>query len=384
MPDFKKYEEELLALRREFHKYPELSLKEYETSKRIKNYLKSYGIEDIRDCIETGIIADIYGEGEKTVAIRMDIDALNVSENTNLPFKSVNQGIMHACGHDGHIAIGIILAKIFSENRGKLKGNIKFIFQPAEEEGDGALKMLDAGALNPKPDYIVSGHLWPEIETGKIDITDKITFAAADVIEVRVKGKGGHGALPHTVKDPIYAGSKAAIALKELGIELNKKGIKNILSICSFDCKSQYNIFRNDAFLMGTLRTVDNEEREYIINEMKNICKKIADENGVEIDCEVIVNCPALVNDSSLVKIAREAIEEKMGKDIFEDFGSVMASEDFSYFSNLVPSVHLKIGSGGERAVFPILHNSRYELDERSLLIGVEAIYTIIEKILDN
>jgi amidohydrolase len=289
---------------------------------------------------------------------------------------------MHACGHDGHIAMGIILAKIFMDNRDMLKGNIKFIFQPAEEEGDGALKMLDAGVLDPKPDYMVSGHLWPEIETGKIDITDKITFAASDIIEVTIKGKGGHGALPHTVKDSLYAGSKVAIALKDFGIELNEKGMKNILSVCSFDCKSQYNIFKNDAFLLGTLRTVDSEHREYIISEMKKICDKIADEIGLEIECNIKVDCPALVNDSSLVEITRKALEEKMGNDIFVDFGPVMASEDFSYFSNLVPSVHLKIGSGGEGAVCPVLHNSRYELDERSLIIGVEAIYTIIEKIL--
>lgn len=383
MIDFKKYENELISLRREFHKIPEVSLKEYKTSEKIRKYLISLGISDIESYADTGISAIIYGNGDKTVGLRADIDALFVKEETNLTYKSENEGVMHACGHDGHIAIGLVLAKIFSENSDLLKGNIKLIFQPAEEEGDGAKRMIDGGVLEKcRPDYIVSGHLWPEIETGKIDITDNITFAGSDIIKIEVNGKGGHGALPHTVKDSLYAASKIAVALKELGIEFNKKGITNILSICSFDCKSQFNIFKDDAYLLGTLRTVDKEQREAIIEEMKKTVNNILQKEELGGSCEVAVDAPPLVNDVKLAKITRDVISSKMGEDVLCDFGPVMASEDFAYFSNEVPSVHLKIGSGGSEVEYPALHNSKYELNEKSLIIGVEAFYNIITELL--
>jgi len=384
MIDFKKYENELISLRREFHKIPEVSLKEYKTSEKIRNYLIGLGISDIKTYADTGLAAVIYGKGDKTVGIRADIDALFVQEETNLPYKSENEGVMHACGHDGHIAIALVLAKIFWENRELLKGNIKLIFQPAEEEGDGAKRMIDGGVLeNPRPDFMLSGHLWPEIEAGKIDITDDITFAGSDIIKIEVNGKGGHGALPHNIKDSLYTASKIAIALKEKGIELNKQGITNILSICSFDCKSQFNIFKDDACLLGTLRTVNKEHREKVIEEIKNTVKVLLNEGDVCGNCEITVDAPPLINNKKLAKLARDVIASKMGGEVLCDFGPVMASEDFAYFSNEIPSVHLKIGSGGDEVEYPALHNSKYEMNEKSLITGVEAFYNIITELLE-
>lgn len=376
--NFHDYENEVINLRREFHKIAEPSTKEYNTQNKIIEYLESIGIKDIKKCADTGVVAFLCGNGDKTVGVRADIDALMVKEETELTYKSQNEGVMHACGHDGHIAIGLVLAKIFSDNKAELKGNVKFIFQPAEEDGYGAKRMIKDGALeNPYVDYLVSCHLWPQIDTGKIDITRGATFASSDIINVKVMGKGGHGALPHLVKDSLYSASKIAVRLKELGIELNKKGIKNVLSVCSFDCKSEFNIFKDDAYLKGTLRAFDKKEREIIINEMKNAVKLIAEEDEITAELEVVVDCPSLVNNDKLVDIARNVIDENK----LIEFGPVMPAEDFAYFSDERPSVHLKIGSGGEDVKYPVLHNSKYELNEKSLIIGVEALYNVITEL---
>ena len=201
---FKNYEEKLIELRREFHKIPELGYFEVKTKKKIIEYLKALGIEDIREIGDTGICAIIYGNGDKTVGIRADIDALKVTEETNLPFKSTHEGFMHACGHDGHIAMNLGIAEFFVKNPELLKGNLKLIFQPAEEGEGGAKMMIEKGVLeNPKVDYMLSGHLWPSIETGYIDISEGTTFASDTLIEIELKGKGGHAAYPEKVKNVV-------------------------------------------------------------------------------------------------------------------------------------------------------------------------------------
>lgn len=380
---FEKYTEEVINLRREFHKIPELGYEEFKTSEKIIEYLKFCGIEDIKRLGTTGVTAVIYGNGDTTIGIRADIDALRIEEETELPYSSTHPGRMHACGHDGHIAISLILAKIFAENRASLKGNVKFIFQPAEELDSGAEMMIKEGCMeNPKVDYMLSGHLWPDIETGKIDVTYGTTFASDTLIEIEIMGKGGHGSQPEHVKDSIFAGSQIVIALKELSKKFNDQGIKNVLSICSFDCVSSNNIFRDNAHLKGTLRMHDPEGEKIVSQAIRDKVNEILSDNNMQGIGDVKLNYPPLINDKKLTETIREAIDENM-KGTLYDFGPVMAAEDFAYYALKVPSVHLKIGTATPRQNMK-LHNSKYNINEMSLIVGVKAFYYGVLKLLDK
>lgn len=378
---FEKYENEVINLRREFHKIPETAYEEFKTTDKIIEYLKSIGITDIKRVEPTGVIATIYGKGNKTVGIRADIDALNVCEETSLPFSSLHPGKMHACGHDGHIAILLTLAKVFMDNISSLNGNIKLIFQPAEEGAGGAKVMLKNGCLsNPKVDYMLSAHLWPDIETGKIDVSYGTTFATDSHIEIDINGKGGHGSQPEKVKDVVYAGSQIVIALKNLSKEFKEKNINHVLSICSFDCVSSHNIYKDNAHIRGTLRALSENDEKTISSAVKETVNKILTENSIDGTCEVNYIYPPLVNDIQTTKIIRKAIEENFS-DALIDFGSVYAAEDFAFYAKEVPSTHLKIGTKIKEENLQ-LHNSHYTINEDSLILGVKAFYCSVISLL--
>ncbi len=379
---FEKYNEELINLRREFHKIPEPGYNEFKTKAKIIDYLKSIGIEDIKEISSTGICATIYGDGNKTVGVRADIDALEVKEETSLPFSSLHEGVMHACGHDGHIAMNLIIAKFFSDHPELLKGNLKLIFQPAEEVDGGAVMMIENGVLeNPKVDCMLSCHLWPDIETGKADASFGTTFASDTLIEIEIIGKGGHGAYPEKVKDVIYAGSQIIIALKELSKNYNDKGIKNVLSICSFDCVSKNNIYKDTAHLKGTLRMLDEQSEKIVSQAIRDTVKKILDDNNMDGIIDVKLNYIPLVNNNEITGIIRDVIKDTLGKENLFELGYAMTAEDFAYFAKEVKSCHIKVGTKSEDCPYP-LHNAKYTINEDSLLIGVKILTNGIIKLL--
>ncbi len=381
---FIKYEEKLIELRREFHKIPEPGYKEFKTKEKIISYLKNLGIEDIKEVGETGISAVIYGQGTKTIGLRADIDALKITEETGLPFSSTHQGLMHACGHDGHIAMNLLVAEYFMEHKDLLKGNLKLIFQPAEEVDGGAQMMIEKGVLeNPRVDYMLSGHLWPSIETGYIDISEGTTFASDTLIEIELMGKGGHAAYPEKVKNVVLCGSEIIIALNKLSQDFNEAGHKNVLSMCSFDCISGNNIFKDNAHLKGTLRMLDEEAEKLLSKAITDTVSDICHKYDIKCQCDVPLNYIPLVTDSQTVKKVREALLDTFGKDKVLELGYAMTAEDFAYFAKAVPSCHLKIGTHIEGYEYP-LHNSRYNLNEKSLIIGVEAFVRGIIKLLED
>ena len=379
---FKKYNEELISLRREFHKIPELGYKEFKTKAKIIDYLKSIGIEDIKEISDTGVCATIYGNGEKTIGIRADIDALPVKEETFLPFSSLHEGIMHACGHDGHIATALTVAKFFKENTHLLKGNLKLIFQPAEEGEGGAKMMIENKVLeNPNVDCMLSFHLWPDIETGKVDASYGTTFASDTLIEIEIKGKGGHGAYPEKIKDVIYGGSEIIIALKKLSKDFNDKGVKNVLSMCSFDCVSTHNVFKDSAHLRGTLRMLDEQAEIEVSQAIRDTVKNILDSNNLNGIIDVNLNYIPLVNDDEVTSIVREVICDTLGEENLYELGSAMTAEDFAYFAKEVKSCHIKVGTKSEDCPYP-LHNAKYTINEDSLLIGLKVLANGIIKLL--
>ena len=379
---FEKYTDELINLRREFHKIPEPGYEEFKTKKKIIEYLKSIGVSDIKEIGETGICATIYGKGEKTVGLRADIDALLIEEETNLPFSSTHKGVMHACGHDGHIAMSLICAKFFMENPDKLKGNLKLIFQPAEEVDGGAQMMIENGVLdNPKVDYMLSGHLWPSIKTGMADASFGTTFASDTLIEIEIEGKGGHAAYPENVKDVVYVGSQIIIEMKSLSKAFNDKGIKNVLSMCSFDCVSRNNVFKDNAHLKGTLRMLDAEMEQLVSTAIRNTVKEIFEKNGVTGVCDVKLNYIPLVNHDYPTGKIREVIKETLGEGNLCEFGYAMTAEDFAYFAKEVPSCHIKIGTKLCDSPYS-LHTSKYNINEDSLLTGVKLFAKGIIKLL--
>lgn len=381
---FGKYNEEVIKLRREFHKIPELGYKEFKTKAKIIDYLNSIGIEDIKEISDTGVCATIYGNGKKTVGLRADIDALPIKEETSLPFSSEHDGIMHACGHDGHIAMALTVAKFFKENPQLLKGNLKLIFQPAEEVDGGAQMMIDNGVLkNPDVNSMLSCHLWPDIETGKVDASFGTAFASDTLIEIEIIGKGGHGAYPEKIKDVIFGGSQIVIALKELSKEYNEKCIKNALSICSFDCVSKNNVYKDTAHLRGTLRTLDEKSEAEISERIRNTVNEIFISNGLSGECDVKLNYIPLVNDDETTTLMREVIEDTLGKENLCKIGYTMGAEDFAYFSKEVPSCYIRVGTHRDDCPYP-LHNGGFTINEDSLLIGVKVLSNGIIKLLEE
>lgn len=381
---FEKYIDELINLRREFHQIPEIGFREFKTKEKIVNYLKTIGTDDIKEVSDTGVIATIYGKAGKTVGLRADIDALPVLEETGLPFSSLHKGVMHACGHDGHIAINLICAKFFMEHRELLNGNLRLVFQPAEEIDGGAKLMIASGALeNPKVDYMLACHLWPDIETGKIDASYGTTFAADTLIEIEIKGKGGHGAYPERVKDVIYGGSLIVARLKELSKSFNEKGVRNALSICSFDCISSNNVYKDNAHLKGTLRTLTEETEKVISDKIKETIDEVLSENDLSGEWDVTLKYIPVVNDDKITSAMRDVICDVFGKENLIDFGCTMTAEDFAYFAKKVPSCHLKIGTKSEDIPYS-LHQSKYTINENSLIIGVKALVNGVIKLMEE
>ncbi len=363
---------EMIQWRREFHQIPELGFEEFKTSEKIKAYLKEMGIEQVENCTSTGVVAVISGQQPgKTVAIRVDIDALPVSEENDVPYRSIHPGKMHACGHDAHIAIGLGLAKAFQANRNSFSGNVKLIFQPAEEGAGGAEPMIKAGVLkNPDVDFVLGCHVWPELPARSIDITANTSFASSDIFTLNINGVGGHGAMPEKINDCIYAGAKVANALKELYLSQPYEK-KTIISVCAFEAPSVHNVYPSSCVLKGTIRTLSEEIRSRVKEDISRIVNDILDELKIPFVFSIDPEYPSVFNDEKLTALMEQCAKELFSESQIMHRGPTMGAEDFSYFAQAVPSCHVKVGCGNESCCMP-LHNPRFQLDESA--IGTAAI----------
>ena len=363
---------EIVEIRRYIHQNPELSFQEFETSKFIQSVLDKFGIEYQTGFVKTGIVALIKGKNpdKKVIALRADMDALPILEENNVEYKSVNNGVMHACGHDVHTSSLLGVAKILNELKDEFEGTVKLIFQPGEEKlPGGASLMIDEGVLeNPKPTKIIGQHVYPDLPCGKIGLRGGMYMASADEIHVTVTGKGGHAALPHKFIDPILISSQIITSLQQIVSRHAKPDIPTVLSFGKINSVGgATNIIPDEVKIEGTFRTMDEEWRERASELMKTMAETIAEAMGGKCDFEVRKGYPFLENDIHTTETTKKLAIEYLGQENVIDLDLRMTGEDFAYFTQKMPGCFYRLGTGKSTG----LHTSTFNVDEKSLEIGM-------------
>lgn len=365
----------LVDIRRDFHMHPEIGEKEFETSKRVEEYLAGIGIPHQRIGSSTAVLGLIKGkEGGKTVAVRADMDALPINEENDFPFKSKNSGFMHACGHDAHMTILLGAAKILNSLKSEFSGNIKLLFQPAEEADGGAKKMVEAGCLeNPHVDCCIGLHVQPYIPTGKIELKYGILNASSDRLVITVKGKEAHGAYPQLGTDAVVIAANVITALQSV-ISRSVAPLDNaVLTIGKISGGVKENIIAGSVRMDATVRTVNPETREFVLKKIKEITTGVSSAMGGFAQVEIIRGYDPLINDSGVCDVIKKSAEMLLGGDnvIIKDKPS-LGAEDFSFFLNACRGAFYHLGCGypsGE--ISSRLHSSTFNLDENCLALGV-------------
>ena len=376
--DFRKLvvsiEEDVIAWRRHFHKFPELSNKEVQTSHFIQNLLEKMGIP-YRRAAGTGIIAEIAGTGNRLIGLRADMDALPVQEETGLEFSSVYPGVMHACGHDAHMAIALGVAKIFSQIK-SIPFSIRFLFQPSEESMPcGAPGMIKEGALDGMK-HLLGFHVWAGLDTGEFSVNKGPVMASADRFTIFIKGKGGHGSSPHKAIDPVVAAAFFITQLQTIVSRQSDPQNPLVISVGKITAGDAFNIIPEQVELLGTVRTYDKNQNMLAKKSMKRMLKGLEDGFGVKTEIHYEEFVPATYNNPALSEKVITILSSCFGNRAVKiDEKPTMGSEDFSFYSQKLPSCYINIGCGKS----PFFHHSnKFNLDERCLAIGVEAMATVI------
>ena len=364
--------DEIVSIRRYMHMHPELSFKEFETSNYIKSILKSWGINFLDGYANTGILVNLEGKepSSRVIALRADFDALPILEENDVEYKSKNEGIMHACGHDAHTASMLGALKILHQTKDHWRGTIKFIFQPAEERlPGGAKQMIEEGVLeNPNVQHVIAQHVLPELEVGKVGFRCGTYMASTDELYVTISGKGGHAAIPSSYNNPIIASSELVLDLNQF---FNDKA-DAIFAIGYIDGKGSTNIIPNEVNLMGTFRALDESFRLESHNHMNRIVNQVAKKYNIKIDLNIKKGYPALNNDIQYTLNQLNKAKEFLGEKNVIDLPIRMTAEDFSYFANAVPSCFYRLGTGNkDKGLIHGLHTSKFNIDEDSLKIGM-------------
>ncbi len=365
--------EEVVNLRRWLHQHPEPGFEEYETSKFIKDFLEENNIS-YRECTKTGVLAEIDTKREgKTIALRADIDALPILEANDVPYKSKNEGYMHACGHDSHTAVLLATAKFIKENIDKYSGKVKFIFQPAEESPPGGAKpMIEDGVLC-GVDYIYGLHCSPDIEVGKIAVIDGPMMAAADRIEIKIIGKGGHGASPHQTIDPVVIASQVVNNLQIIiSRNLNPQDAA-VISIGKIEGGFRFNVIAPEVSLDGTVRTLLFETRDAVKQRIEQIVKSTVAAHDADCEIKYTNGYPPLINHNEHVDIIRAVGGSILGQDnVVELPYASLGGEDFSYFVEKIPGAFFRLGIKLEDKEQYPLHNAKFDMNEEGLEYGIK------------
>jgi amidohydrolase len=374
-----KLSDEIYNYRRHFHKYPELSFKEFKTSETISKYLKEFGIKHKKNVGKTGVVGEIYFGPGPTIALRADMDALPMQEKGNLEYKSRNDGVMHACGHDGHMAILLGAAKALSENSTIKKGTVKFIFQPAEEGGGGARYMIKDGCLN-GVDEIYGLHLWNYQKYGEVGLKTGPVMASADMFDIEIQGKGGHGAAPQGTVDAIVVASHLITILQTI-VSRNTNPLENtVLTIGKIKGGENFNVISDNVYLSGTTRAYSEKNRQMIKKRMEEIIEGVSKSFNAIIKINYKEGYPPTVNHDLPVKNVLRAAQNIVGDQAKSPYLS-MGGEDFSYYLQKIPGCFFFIGSSPEKndILSTPHHCSHFNIDERSLLIGASVYLNLIE-----
>ncbi len=370
----KEYSPLLMSIRHYLHAHPELSFKEFETSRYIGEQLSNWNIS-FKKIAGTGIEGIIEGKNPsyKTIALRADIDALPITEENNVEYKSQNKGIMHACGHDVHTTCLLGAAKILKDLQDEWQGTVKLIFQPGEEKNPGgASLMIKDGVLeNPKPEAIVAMHVHPGLEAGKLSFRKGLIMASADEIYITIKGKGGHAAAPHLTADTILIASQIIVSLQQIISRNNNPFTPSVLSICSINGGNTTNVIPAEVKLMGTFRTMDENWRYKAHNLIEKQVKNIAEAMGAEAEIKIDVGYPAVYNNEQITDETVLLAKEYFGDNNIEETELRMGAEDFGFYAQQLPACFFRLGVRNEQeGIVYNVHTARFNIDENALEYG--------------
>lgn len=371
----RQYAPEFIEVRRHLHAHPELSYKEFETSNFIRQKLHSWGIP-FTIMAETGVVGLIRGKNpeKRIIALRADMDALPIQEENDVPYKSVNPGVMHACGHDVHTTCLLGAARILQETREEWEGSVKLIFQPGEEKNPGgASLMIKDGVLeNPKPEAIYALHVHPGMEIGKLSFRAGKVMASADELYITIRGKGGHAASPHLTADTIHIASQLVVALQQVVSRKADPFHPTVLTITSFQGGYTTNVIPSEVKLMGTFRSMDETWRFKAHDWIRQISHDLVTNLGAELDLHIDVGYPNVYNNEDLHLKAMAAARQFQGYENVSETELRMGAEDFGYYSQLIPGCFFRLGVGNkEKGISAGVHTPVFNIDERAIENGM-------------
>lgn len=377
--------EEFVGLRRRIHEYPELSMQEIETTKLVREYLDHLRIENYPNGNQTGAVAILKGaKPGPVIGLRADMDALKLTENTNLPFASKNAGVCHACGHDLHTAVLLGTACLLKDYQPELCGTVKFLFQPAEEGYGGAKSMIANGALeNPCLDYILACHTWPEMPAGTIGVRKGAMLGASDSFKITVKGRGGHAAHPHKGIDPVVVAAHIITEIQTIVSRRVAPVDPVVITVGHLTAGTVSNIIPGEAVMEGTVRTQNPETRIQVSEYLKQLAVGTAYAMGAEAEVEYDFGYPPTMNDPKVIDWISEAVTEILGPErLLQVPVSSMGSEDFSFYLEKVPGALFRIGTYDETPESKwALHNPAIIFNEQAILTGIAGMVSSVFKI---
>ena len=366
---------EFIGIRHHLHAHPELSYEEYDTSAFVQQKLQSWGIPFVV-MAKTGVVGLLKGKNpdKRVVALRADMDALPITEENDIAYKSVKPGVMHACGHDVHTTCLLGAAKILNELKDEWEGTVKLIFQPGEEKNPGGASLMIADGVleNPKPGKIIALHVHPGLEVGRLSFRNGMVMASADELYITIKSKGGHAAAPQFTADTILIASQLVVSLQQIISRNNSPVNPSVLSITSFQGGHTTNVIPSEVKLMGTFRAMDEEWRfkahELIRKQTTELVRALGAEASIHID----VGYPFVLNDEALGNAARQKAEEYMGAGNVEETELRMGAEDFAYYSHQVPACFFRLGAGNKaKGITSGVHTPTFNIDENAIEIGM-------------
>ena len=375
-----KYLQHMINLRETIHMYPEDGFSEFTTSKIIIEELEKLGIKVQKNVAKTGVVGLIEGKYPgKTVLLRADMDALKIQEQADVEYKSKIDGMMHACGHDGHVAGLLGAAMILNELKDNLHGNVKLVFQQAEERDGGALPMIEEGVLeNPKVDAAFAAHLWGYLNEGEVHLKEGPMMASPDIFNIKVIGKGGHGAVPQESIDPIVITCQIVNSLQTI-VSRKINPLDPVVITCGRiqggDC---HNVIPNEVELEGTIRTFNEETRNWVPKDMEDLIRGITTSQGAAYEFKYEPKYPALINDKYMTSFAKESLKKVVGEEnVFDLKEPNMGGEDFAYFAQKVPSAFIFVGIANNKSEPVIHHNPYFKWDSKNVGILAQSLSQI-------
>jgi amidohydrolase len=371
-------------LRRDLHRHPELGFQEFRTANIIARELQACNLEVTSGVATTGVVGLLEGgRPGRTLLVRFDMDALPIQEQTRAEYASINPGVMHACGHDGHVAIGLAVARLLAAQRQDLPGTVKFVFQPAEEGLNGAESMVAAGVLeNPRPDIALALHLWNHQPYGWLGIAPGPVMAASEIFTIKMIGEGGHGALPHHTIDPVVASAQVINALQTI-VSRNVAPLGTaVVSVTTVHGGDAHNVIPSQVDMSGTIRTFDPETREMVLRRFRQVVENTAAAAGCRAEIDTQMLTPAVINQPEIARQVSDMAQAVFPQCRVDRQFQTMGSEDMAYMMQEIPGCYFFIGSADtERGLDAPHHHPRFDFDERALVQGVALMVAAIHRL---